>query len=164
MPDVRRGGTPDEFDDMKTMLTQLAELRDALAQTEEEHFEAVAKLDAVLAVLPERKEADRLRAMRKVQEDAIEQCERAVRAVALDEYAKHQDKAPAPGVTIKTFKRLQYEALAVTVWCRKNAVGLLNLDVKRFEKVATALECPHVTEVEEPRAYISSDLRSYLEE
>lgn len=109
----------------------------------------------------------RLADLRKQEEDCKEQVSKLeddIRKVTgLEEFNNGAGTNPAPGITIKMYKVLQYDPLDALNWAKKNSPGLVHeiLDVKSFEKVAVTLGAP-VTEVVEPRVTIAKDLSEVL--
>jgi hypothetical protein len=143
-------------------LRELAEARRELASRQDREFRAheiVAEdsnFQAWQAMIADRRE----------QEQHVTSLEGDVRCAAVESYLDTGDKAPAPGITIKTFSRLEYDQVAATNWCRGIMPGLLTLDTKRFERMASQDMLPGapVEIVKEPRATIATDLSSYLTE
>lgn len=93
----------------------------------------------------------------------VAELEAAVREQALTVYTATGQKS-MPGVTVKVFTRLQYDAGQALEWARANLPTALMLDKKRFEAVAKAIDVPCVTLVEEPQAQIAKDLSRFLED
>ena len=149
--------------DLVTFRNRLATYRDSYDKWSEKKASAMDALNRATERLPELEEVRNCENRLRVLGEALERTDRALRACALGEYQATGATAPVEGVTIKKYKTLKYEKLAATVWCRTAAPGLLDLNVKRFEAAALALECPHVKEVEEPKVFIASDLSAFVE-
>jgi len=94
----------------------------------------------------------------------LEEEEATLRVHALIEYGETQNKNPAPGVSVKIFIRLDYEAKEALAWAINHTVAL-QLDKKLFENLVKAMPVKpdFVTSREEPQAQIASDLSKILE-
>lgn len=134
--------------DSDLVASQLAELDAAIAATELGR-ERVALVERLASVKAETKEV-----------------ETDIRSnLALAAYRETGSKTPCEGVTIKIFKVLTYTVDAAMAWAREHAKDLIvtveSLDIKRFERVATALGAPAV-EIEDPRVTIAKDLSALV--
>ena len=119
--------------------------------------------EAALRETPEYKALDLARCLRKAADVAVAGYTADLREAALDAFAATGDKAPARGVSIRMFKRYEYDAETARDWCMANAPALLALDVRRFESIADKLLGAPVTIESEPRPVIAADLGEYLE-
>ena len=96
---------------------------------------------------------------------AVDAAEIALKAVAIDQYLVTKDKALSPGVTVKEFDVLQYDADAAFAWAKETKMALVpeSLDKKAFEKIAKAspgIAGSHI--VVEPRVTLATDLDKAL--
>lgn len=126
------------------ILAELKEAREALERTEE--WLRVSMIEADLKSCRAFQVATRARAVES----------------ALAMFQETGDKAPAPGVSIKMFKRLYYDVDAAKDWCMYHAPALLKVDTKAFERTAPELKCPLVEIRLDPVPTIASDLSAYL--
>lgn len=104
-------------------------------------------------------------AARREQEQYVVSREVILREGALA--AWHDDKLLPPGLTVKQYKMVNYDAGTVTEWCRTHMPMMLVLDVKRFErgvKEGIITGAPMVEIDEDTRVQIAADLSQYLQE
>jgi hypothetical protein len=86
------------------------------------------------------------------------QLEQVIRDEARMEFLATGDKNPAPGVSIRLNKRLQYDEASATSWAFRNALSCLTLNKKAFEEAAQAKDLPFVEVVTDPTVAISTNL------
>lgn len=106
-----------------------------------------------------------LLATKKLQDEAVAAAETTVRALADAAYkANPADRKPAPGVEIKMFKTILYNAERALEWAKKAGMCLIpeQLDEKAFGKVAQATKLDFVSYGEEPKVQIATDLEKAL--
>lgn len=90
--------------------------------------------------------------------------EQAIRDEARMEFLRYGDKTPAPGVTIRLNKRLDYDPDRALVWAKESG-QCLALDWKAFEKQGNVQGLDFVEEVTDPTVCIATDLFSaFLDE
>lgn len=145
------------MDDRREGMVQLAQKRKELADLQE----IVRELEAEIAETylgQKRAETKEQISAIKMELEAIETQEREA---ALYAFAAEGDKHPWEGITIKVFKRLEYNVPLAKAWAAAHAPHLLTLDIKAFEKVAVELGAP-VKVLEEPQAQLASKLDAYL--
>ncbi len=96
----------------------------------------------------------------------IGQAERRVHELTLDAFRETGDKAPAPGVAVKLYRRIRYDAAAALQWAKINMPILVRevLDAKAFERAASAIDemGPCWRTEYDPRPQIAGDLSEYL--
>ena len=81
-----------------------------------------------------------------------------------EEYARTDNKKPAPGVEVKLFKRLDYDAGEALAWARSKQMCLVPeaLNIAAFKKIAQATPLPFVFYHEEPQVTIATKLDEAL--
>lgn len=142
------------------LLTRVTELRD-LRATAEEHAARLRARQAAFA-------ADHAQLLLdvKVSVTAVAAAETAIRAIALTAYAADEIPKPAPGVEIKLFTVLEYDAEKAFAWAKQTGVALIpaSLDADAFTKIATAspVSFDFVTVTKDPRVQIGKDLDKAL--
>ena len=106
---------------------------------------------------------------------AVTTAEAELRAVALERFSATEDKAPAPGVSIRIQKRIQYDREQALAWAKakfyapwSTSIGVaagvaLTLDTKAFEGLAKHDRTVPAQVIDEPQATIAKDLRAALE-
>lgn len=141
------------------LLVRVSALRD-LRRTQAERDAALAEKRAAFeqehAVLIE---------TAKLARDAVAAAETAIKAVAAERYAVTKDAKLCPGILVKEFDVLHYDADAALAWARETKMALdpERLNVKAFEKIAKA--APGIAGsylVVEPRVQLASDLDAAL--
>lgn len=88
-----------------------------------------------------------------------------IRAAALGQYLKDQNKHPGSGVEIKVFPAIEHGAPeAIREWCLHNFTPALSVNYKVFDKAALDGNIPKnlATVRDEPRAQIAQDLSEFL--
>jgi len=80
-----------------------------------------------------------------------------VRSIAVAMYQLDGQRKPHAGVEVKLYQTLEYDKAAATEWCREHLPTAMQLDVKRFERVAVDVGAP-VKVIETPRVFISKEL------
>lgn len=105
-------------------------------------------------LLQEAKEASELMAV----------IEKNVRSTAEIVYSETGDKKPLPGVEIKIFKILEYDAAAALEWALEHKLAVIpeSLDRKAFESIARAQDIDCVRYKNEIKVAIASDLGKAL--
>ena len=91
--------------------------------------------------------------------------ESEVRTEALRAY-EQGELPPPPGITIRIYHTVSYNAKAALAWAQERAPALLALDDARFKKAVlnnTFPDAPALVK-EEPRATIATNLGAYLPE
>ena len=93
----------------------------------------------------------------------ISEIEVQAKALAIAAYELDPDSA-TPGVTVKLFSTMEYDAGAALAWAQEKRMALVpeSLDVRGFEKIAKATVLPFVTYGSEPRPSIATDLGRHL--
>lgn len=145
-------------DELKALMAELAQARRAA-------LAAAGECGALSKTLAESELGQRMEAARKawVAGEAQEKQLRArLQELAAAHYAATGEGRPAPGLAIKLFAVLDYDAGQALAWCEQNAPTLVKraLDVRAFEKTAVVLGAP-VQVREEPRTSVASDLSMY---
>ncbi len=94
----------------------------------------------------------------------VDAAETVVRTLALAQYDASGSLNPTPGVAVKLYETLHYEADAALAWAREKQMALVpeSLNRKAFEKIAKATPLPFVSVVTEPKAQIATDLDKAL--
>ena len=98
--------------------------------------------------------------------DVATDLETQVRDLAFQRWTETDNKKPAPGVEIKVFKEIYYQATVALEYAKESLPAALQLNAKAFEAFAKAMikagtaakELPFVDEYEEPRVQIAKDL------
>jgi hypothetical protein len=143
-------------------LARLAALRVEADKMKETGFVALAAYRA----LPEYVAWNAIVEQQGVIATEIGQAERMVHELTLAAFKETGDKAPAPGVSVKLYRRLKYGPELALQWARTAMPALIRevLDVKAFERVAQALgeEGDCWTTEYDPRPTIAGDLSAYL--
>lgn len=89
-----------------------------------------------------------------------------IEAVALKEYETTNIKQLADGLSIRVYKKVQYDQAEATKWAIANAPTMVKIDGRLFEKHAKAVQdttpIEFVEIYDDPKVAISSDLSSYL--
>lgn len=85
-----------------------------------------------------------------------------IRLAALDSYSESGDKHPHAAVTVKVYRKLGYDAGEAFRYCVDNLTAALQVDKRKFERVAKVAELEFVIFSHEPRATIKRDLSAYL--
>ena len=96
--------------------------------------------------------------------EAVAMSEDAARKLAEAIYATTQEKKPCDGVQVKVGTVYEYDPKQAFAWAQETKMALIpeSLDVKAFEKIAKATPLPFVTEREEGKAQLATDLSAYL--
>jgi len=97
----------------------------------------------------------------KVEAEILATREAQLREHGLSLYTKTGDKAPCPGVGIRSMTRLQYDAADALKWAKHHDVALA-LDKSTFEKIARVTPPEFVEIIVEPQATIATDLVAAL--
>jgi hypothetical protein len=133
-----------------------------VAEARRQHAAAKALVDGPLKALkeslaPQIAAADALAA-------AVFEAEAELRAVAQAAYEGTGNKKPFPGVAIQLRAKLEYDAVQALAWAQQTRMALSPeaLDVKAFEKIASAADLPFVTKHTVPVATIATDLDAVL--
>lgn len=91
----------------------------------------------------------------------IDTLEQSIKAQAIADYERTGQK-PASHIKIVMRKRLSYDKIVATDWCKLHLPEALTIDTRFFEEhakaVANTTPIPGVTLVSEPTAQIASDL------
>ena len=117
---------------LREVLVDLAKAREAEARVKQ----MVRDAEATLVLTPAAMRVAELRDSLRVQQDALNAADKAVRDTALEEFRATGDKKPDDHVSIILRRRPVYDAGEALEWARTRASFLLNLDVKAFEKQA----------------------------
>ena len=98
-------------------------------------------------------------------ETHLAETEASLRADALVEYNRTGNRKPAPGVEVKLFEVLTYDAMKAFAWAKEHQVAL-SLDKKLFESLAKSdgNRPDFVAVNQEPRSQIATDLDKALAE
>lgn len=92
----------------------------------------------------------------------IEEIDALIRQTALSIYEMSQNKHPHDKVSIAVNLEVLYEEEAAKAWCINNALGMLKVDSKQFEKHAKAVlktvPLPFVKVEEKPSVRIAREL------
>lgn len=143
---------------MKDLVQKLKDLRSEQSQA----IEQLNKARSVLEQTEEYKvylqcEAD----MQGVNGD-IKDTDQAIRDKAIKVYKETSNKNPADGVSVVINKICEYDEGRATIWATNNAIDMLTIDKKPFEKhakqVSDTLPLEFVTIKEEPSVRIASKL------
>lgn len=144
------------------LLTRVTALRD-LRRAHAELATALAEKRAVFE-----KDHEALIKDAALARDAVAAAETAIKAIALrlTAYSADEIRKPAPGVEIKFFTVLEYDADQAFAWAKKTGMALIpeSLDTAAFTKIATASPASFyfVTVTTEPRVQIGKDLDKAL--
>ena len=152
------------------MVIDVTELR---AQVREVHVHrqvlsdisaAMATYQAKLEQTEEWKGLQELKAGARTQGDLLAKQEQTLREMVYAAFKETGDKAPVAGVTVKQFKRVDFNPAEAMAWCKVNAVALVKevLD-PNYRNVAEALGGP-VSITYEPRVTIATDLSKVVME
>ena len=117
---------------LREVLVDLARAREAEAKVKQ----AVRDAEATLVLTPAAMRVVELRDTLRVQQDALNAADKAVRDAAIAEFQATGDKKPDDHVSIILRKRPVYNLRDAKLWCKDNAAYLFLLDVKAFEKDA----------------------------
>jgi len=141
---------------LRSAVASLAETRAALAAMTETLATARAEWNAA--------HETEIRNVALLQQ-AVTRQEADVRALALTAYRETEDPHPAPGVSVRLYEALRYDAAEAMAWATKTGMAITPaaLDRKAFEKIAKATPLPFVTYADEPRALIAADLDAALD-
>lgn len=124
-----------------------------------------ARLSGQLREAQKRHDADYAREIegRAAVAHLIATFESQVRALALAAHETDPD-ATTPGVTVKCFATMAYDAAEALAWAQGTRMALVPeaLDVRAFEKIAKASPLPFVEYGSKPRASIATDLAAVL--
>jgi hypothetical protein len=140
------------------LLVRVAELRDLRK----------ASADALAALAAKRAEFQRdniaLVEAAQLSEQAVDAAETALKAVAAARLADDPTSPLCPGLKVKSFATLAYDAATAFEWAKSAKLALIpeQLDKKSFEKIAKATPLPFVTYGSETRVEIVSDLDKAL--
>jgi hypothetical protein len=129
---------------------------------EAEYRDEIAQIEAEIAETPAGKRLARARDLLKVAQGDVADVDKDVRVLALNAYAINNDRYPHPAIEIKMVTAIAYDESQAINYCREHLPKALKLDKRQFEKVAKVAEPDFVTVKQEPKAYIASDLRTYL--
>lgn len=142
---------------------QVAELA-RLRQERETLLAELETAEAKLNTAPEMAAVREAQAKLNEKNAEVTGAENTVRLFALGAWEESGYKKPAPGVSVRVFTKIKYDAGQAMQWCRANAPIMIKetLDKANFEKVAPSLSGAPVTIEQEPRIYIDSDLSGYL--
>lgn len=91
----------------------------------------------------------------------------AIEELALEDFAKDQEKHPHEAIDVKMVSKVEIpDLMAVKEWCLRNYTPALKVDVKEIEKAAKRNNVPSnlATVTDEPKIYIASDLSKYDKE
>lgn len=142
------------------LLTRVTELRDLRANAAE-HAAILKTKQAEFAA-----EHAALLLDVKASVNAVAAAETAIKAIALTDYAAGEIQKPVPGVEIKLFTVLEYDADKAFAWAKKTGVALVpeSLDADAFTKIATASPASFdfVSLTKDPRVQIGKDLDKAL--
>ena len=96
----------------------------------------------------------------------IEDLRAEINDLTLDEYEKTGNKKPVSGVSIRIYKKVDYEDEIAFEWCMNHLQPALKIDKTKLEKHLKAIEetappnwCVYY---EEPKPTIASDLKEYI--
>ena len=151
--------------------TRVAELNSNIRATRTLHdaasrlVEARDRAEVIRAALAERQAAFQaefawLFEDKKAAEVAVMQAEADVRTLARAHYDATRQTKPIPGIEVKLFKVLKYEAARAFEWARETKLALVpeSLDTKAFEKIASVTDLPFVTREEDPRVQLGKTI------
>lgn len=90
---------------------------------------------------------------KRTADDAVTAAESDVRALATAQYASTGNKKPLPGIEIKVYDVLKYDAAQAFAWAQQKGMALVPecLDVRAFDAIAKATTLPFVSHVEDAR-------------
>jgi hypothetical protein len=124
---------------MTTLREALREL--AKARAAEERLKKILRdAEATLVLTPEAMQVAELRDTLRVQQDALNAADKAVRDAAIAQFRATGDKKPDDHVSIIMKRHPDYDKEAALKWAGTWASFLLILDVKAFEKGAEEYE------------------------
>lgn len=94
----------------------------------------------------------------------VERAEANAKVLIALHYSQTKDTAPVAGATVKLFKTLRYDAARAFAWAKEKGMALVpeQLDVKAFEKIASATPIDFVTHDVEPRVQLATQLNAAL--
>lgn len=145
--------------DLLVRVSDLAALRRVAAEKKQALAEKQAAFDA--------EHADEVR-LAKAAEQSVASAETALKAVALALYEADKDKNRklAPGVSVKLFGVIEYDAALALVWAKdkKMALNPESLNAVAFKEIAAAspTSFDFVSFTTDPRVEISKDLDKAL--
>jgi len=147
-------------EETKSMLRNLAVIREEIASTKTDVKHAQANLEASVEWEILQTSKDHLK---ELETEALELMV-SIKKEALEEYRLTNEKPSVDGLALRINHLLRYDLGKVTEWCKENAKALFKLDIGEFEKLAKTISVPGVEIVDEPTITIAQDLSFYLDE
>ena len=126
---------------------------------------AMAEYQARLEQTEEWKGLQELKAGARTQGDLLANSEQTLRGMAYAAFKETGDKAPVAGVSVKQFKRVDFNPAEAMAWCKIHAPALVKeiLDPS-YAKIAENLEGAPIEVKYESRVQIATDLSKAVTE
>jgi hypothetical protein len=147
----------------RELVQSVATARADLAVAKEKQTKVKELLDAT----PEAQKYEQISAEVKAAAEIVKANEQALKAACVADYNGYDegltDKPTYLGGKIKLFKVWHIDEVSGIEWAFEHGhLDLINLDAKKTEKLAAAIEVPFVEKTKEPRFEINGDLSEVL--